>query len=145
DAQEVRVRGHVIFSGMISALILRRARSARLEGWGRPHASRRRLSPPPQHEAEYRPCGRRHAKHDAGPATPRGRRRFQDTIREGNDAQLTLSAATAARWPLISRTTTLAPTWTRLWRSITSSLTKRMPPDDTWPPMVEGSLVPWMR
>src|SRR5262249_3260596 len=26
-----------------AALILRRARSARLEGWGRPHASRRRL------------------------------------------------------------------------------------------------------
>src|SRR5262252_6831191 len=65
--------------------------------------------------------------------------------READDAQLMLSVAVEARRTLIGSTTTLAPTWTRLYRSITSSLTRRMHPDDTWPPMVDGSLVPWMR
>ena len=42
-------------------------------------------------------------------------------------------------------TTTLAPTCTRLKRSITSALRKRIQPDDTLLPMVHGSLEPWMR
>ena len=42
-------------------------------------------------------------------------------------------------------TTTLAPTLTRPYRSITSSLRIRMQPDETLVPMVQGSLEPWMR
>ena len=42
-------------------------------------------------------------------------------------------------------TITLVPTFTRLARSVTSSLVRRMQPDDTRWPMVEGALVPWMR
>src|SRR5262249_22270320 len=41
---------------------------------------------------------------------------FKHAIREGNDAQLTLSVAVEARRPLTGRTTTLVPTWTRLVR-----------------------------
>ena len=50
-----------------------------------------------------------------------------------------------SRWPFIGSTTTLAPTDTRLNRSMTSSLVRRMQPDDTRWPMVDGALVPWMR
>ena|SRR5208282_2197945 len=39
-------------------------------------------------------------------------------------------------------TTTLVPTGTRLKRSMTSALRKRMQPDDTSVPMVQGSLEP---
>src|SRR6266581_3892593 len=42
-------------------------------------------------------------------------------------------------------TTTRAPTLTRPYRSITSSLRIRMQPDDTLVPIVQGSLEPWMR
>src|SRR5580698_2528127 len=42
-------------------------------------------------------------------------------------------------------TTTLAPTLTRPYRSITSSLRIRMQPDETLVPMVHGSLEPWIR
>ena len=34
---------------------------------------------------------------------------------------------------------------TRLNRSVTSSLVRRMQPDETNLPIVDGSLVPWMR
>src|SRR4029079_6891957 len=42
-------------------------------------------------------------------------------------------------------TTTLVPTSTRLNRSATSSLVRRMQPDETNFPIVEGSLVPGTR
>src|ERR1043165_5534858 len=42
-------------------------------------------------------------------------------------------------------TTTLAPTLTRLNRSVTSSLVMRMQPEDTNLPIVVGSVVPWVR
>src|SRR5258708_24398679 len=42
-------------------------------------------------------------------------------------------------------TTTFAPTLTRPYRSITSSLRIRMQPDETLVPIVHGSLEPWMR
>jgi hypothetical protein len=42
-------------------------------------------------------------------------------------------------------TTTRVPTFTRVKRSVTSSLVRRMQPEDTKVPMVEGWLVPWMR
>src|SRR5262249_45699565 len=77
---------------------------------GAAHASRRRLSPPPQHEAEYRPCGRRTPNTTPAPRHREPGADFKHTIREGNDAQLTLSAATAARRRFIGSTTTLAPT-----------------------------------
>ena len=40
------------------------------------------------------------------------------------------------------RTTTLAPTGTRSYRSVTSALVMRMQPEDTLVPIVSGSLVP---
>ena len=40
---------------------------------------------------------------------------------------------------------TLVPTCTRSKRSITSSFIMRMQPEETFWPIVEGSLVPWMR
>src|SRR6059058_5225776 len=56
------------------------------------------------------------------------------------------SVAPAARGnELFGRTTTLVPTSTRLNRSLTSSLVSRMQPEETNFPIVEGSLVPWMR
>ena len=42
-------------------------------------------------------------------------------------------------------TSTGAPTGTRSYRSMTSSFIIRMQPDETFWPMVQGSLVPWMR
>src|SRR5512139_1746194 len=42
-------------------------------------------------------------------------------------------------------TTTLEPTFTRLNRSVTSSLVMRIQPEETNLPIVVGSLVPWMR
>src|SRR5581483_875702 len=41
--------------------------------------------------------------------------------------------------------TTLAPTFTRSYRSMTSSLRRRMQPDETFWPIVHGSFEPWMR
>lgn len=52
--------------------------------------------------------------------------------------------STHPAWPR-QRTTTRAPTGTRLNRSIASMLRMRMQPDDTARPMFSGSLVPWMR
>ncbi len=46
---------------------------------------------------------------------------------------------------LAQMTTTLVPTLTRPYRSITSSLRMRMQPDDTCVPIVHGSLDPWIR
>src|SRR5713226_10646370 len=51
-------------------------------------------------------------------------------------------ASRAKRDPLFGSTTTLVPTSTRLNRSATSSLVRRMQPEETNFPMVEGSLVP---
>jgi hypothetical protein len=42
-------------------------------------------------------------------------------------------------------TITVAPIFTRLYRSMMSSLVSRMHPDDTASPIFQGSLVPWMR
>src|SRR3954447_852837 len=57
-----------------------------------------------------------------------------------------VSGALASRCgAFFGRTTTLLPTSTRLNRSATSSLVRRMQPEDTNLPIVEGSLVPWMR
>ena len=42
-------------------------------------------------------------------------------------------------------TITRVPTFTRVKRSVTSSLVRRMQPEDTKVPMVEGWFVPWMR
>jgi hypothetical protein len=42
----------------------------------------------------------------------------------------------------VQSTTTLAPTWTRLYRSITSALVRRMQPDDTAVPIDQGSFEP---
>src|SRR5437764_14472897 len=42
-------------------------------------------------------------------------------------------------------TTTTVPIFTRLKRSITSSLVMRMQPDEIAEPMNSGWLVPWMR
>ena len=42
-------------------------------------------------------------------------------------------------------TMTLVPTFTRSYRSMTSSLRMRMQPDDTAWPIVQGSFEPWMR
>src|SRR5215467_7096665 len=42
-------------------------------------------------------------------------------------------------------TTTGAPTFTRLYRSITSSLVSRMQPDEMAWPIYSGWLVPWTR
>src|SRR5271156_4138687 len=53
--------------------------------------------------------------------------------------------ALAASGALFGSTTTLVPISTRLKRSLTSSLVRRMQPEDTNLPMVVGSLVPWMR
>jgi hypothetical protein len=59
------------------------------------------------------------AREDRPNTTPAPRYRetgadFKHAIREGDDAQLMLSVAVEARRTLIGRTTTLAPTWTRL-------------------------------
>src|SRR5580692_10536212 len=57
-----------------------------------------------------------------------------------------LVAALASRcYKVFGSTTTLVPTATRLNRSATSSLVRRMQPLDTNLPIVEGSLVPWIR
>jgi hypothetical protein len=53
------------------------------------------------------------------------------------------AAAVCGGFPGI--TTTRVPTFTRVKRSVTSSLVRRMQPEDTKVPMVEGWLVPWMR
>jgi hypothetical protein len=42
-------------------------------------------------------------------------------------------------------TMTFAPIRARSNRSMTSSLNMRMQPEEAWVPIVQGSLVPWMR
>src|SRR4030088_1382188 len=44
-----------------------------------------------------------------------------------------------------SSTTTMAPIFTRLYRSITSSLVMRMQPEEIEAPIYSGWLVPWIR
>ena len=51
----------------------------------------------------------------------------------------------SGRPPRIYMTMTLVPTLTRSYRSTTSSLRRRMQPDETLVPIVHGALVPWMR
>jgi hypothetical protein len=53
-----------------------------------------------------------------------------------------LSPPRAMTGAFFGSTTTLVPTSTRLNRSATSSLVRRMQPDETNFPIVEGSLVP---
>src|SRR6185437_16935107 len=60
----------------------------------------------------------------------------------GRAAPVTLASMCG---PFFGSTTTLVPTLTRLNRSATSSLVRRIQPLETNLPMVEGSLVPWMR
>src|SRR6202011_1359363 len=56
-----------------------------------------------------------------------------------------LFAAFASKWGgFFCSTNTLVPISTRLNRSATSSLVRRMQPLETNLPMVEGSLVPWV-
>ena len=54
-------------------------------------------------------------------------------------------ATEVSAWRSMGSTITLVPTLTREQRSATSSLVRRMQPDDTRVPMVPGALVPWMR
>ena len=48
-------------------------------------------------------------------------------------------------WYSLLITITLVPTFTRLARSVTSSFVRRMQPEETRWPIVDGALVPWMR
>ena len=93
-----------------------------------------------------------------GPMAGRSRRGFSGAPTAKTEKG---SAAIAARCPLsrpsgatpqllrcpprIHMTITLVPTLTRSKRSTTSSLRKRMQPDETLVPIVHGALVPWMR
>jgi len=52
------------------------------------------------------------------------------------------TVASAGSGTLFGSTTTLVPTLTRLKRSVTSSLVRRMQPYETNFPIVDGSLVP---
>ena len=54
----------------------------------------------------------------------------------------TLRRAIAGARPRSGITTTLVPIFTRLYRSITSSFVRRMQPDETRLPIVDGALVP---
>lgn len=54
---------------------------------------------------------------------------------------------TVSRWHARRQrcTITVAPIFVRLYRSMMSSLDRRMHPDETLPPSFQGSLVPWIR
>ena len=75
----------------------------------------------------------------AAPQYTRLFRSRDNWLRDSTEARRTSKPAS------LQSTTTVAPTLTRVYRSITSSLVSRMQPEEIARPMYSGWLVPWMR